>query len=87
MVDGAQAHLVTQFPGWERRVEYWHIDDVEQAPSAVALNSIANQIDWLITQIHPVDLTQLIATFQYVWRPAERVAAALSSVVNSTVRW
>ena len=32
--------LVNHFPGWEDRVEYWHVHDLDGATPDVALNEI-----------------------------------------------
>jgi protein-tyrosine phosphatase len=43
--------LIERFPEWEDRVEYWHIHDVTDATPAVALSSIADQIDLLLDRL------------------------------------
>lgn len=43
--------LIERFKGWEDRVEYWHVPDVGQTPPAVALGSIADQIDFLVGRL------------------------------------
>jgi protein-tyrosine phosphatase len=43
--------LIERFPEWEDRVEYWHIHDVTDTASAVALSSIADQIDLLVDRL------------------------------------
>ena len=40
--------LLERFPGWEQRVEYWHVGDVGVALPAAALNSIENEIQLLL---------------------------------------
>ena len=40
--------LSERFPGWEQRVEYWHVGDLDVAPQAAALNSIENEIQLLL---------------------------------------
>ena len=40
--------LLERFPGWEQRVEYWHVGDVGVALPAAALNSIENEIQLLV---------------------------------------
>jgi len=44
--------LLGRFRGWESRVEFWHTDDVEDAPPAIALSSIADQIASLLKRLH-----------------------------------
>lgn len=36
--------VASRFPGWDSCIEYWHIDDVEDTPSAVAPRFIADEI-------------------------------------------
>ena len=43
--------LTERFPGWEDRVEYWHIHDVTDTAPAVALGSIADRIDLLVDRL------------------------------------
>jgi protein-tyrosine phosphatase len=43
--------LIERFPEWEDRVEYWHIHDVTDTAPAVALSSIADQIDLLVDRL------------------------------------
>jgi len=43
--------LIERFPGWEDRVEYWHIHDVIDAAPAAALGSIGVQIDLLVDRL------------------------------------
>ena len=45
--------LLERFPGWEQRVEYWHIGDVDVALPAAALNSIENEIQLLLFALRP----------------------------------
>ena len=40
--------LRERFPGWEQRVEYWHVGDVYVERPAAALNSIENEIQLLL---------------------------------------
>jgi protein-tyrosine phosphatase len=43
--------LVERFPGWESRVEYWHIDDIEDGPPSIAFNAISREIGELLDQL------------------------------------
>ena len=47
--------LLERFAGWEQRVEYWHVGDVEVAPPAAALNSIENKIQLLLFALHQIE--------------------------------
>ena len=40
--------LLERFPGWEQRVKYWYVGDVDVALPAAALNSIENEIQLLL---------------------------------------
>ena len=40
--------LSERFPGWEQRVEYWHVGDLDVALPAAALYSIENGIELLL---------------------------------------
>jgi protein-tyrosine phosphatase len=43
--------LAERFPGWQDRVEYWHISDLDQAPAAEALPQIEQQVQELIRRL------------------------------------
>ena len=47
--------LLERFPGWEQRVEYWHVGDVDVALPAAALNSIENEIQLLLFALHQIE--------------------------------
>ena len=49
---GHRPLLAERFPGWEQRVEYWHVGDVDVALPAAALNSIENEIQLLLFALH-----------------------------------
>lgn len=42
--------LARRYPGWEERVEYWHIPDVHRATAEEALNAIEAKVNELIGQ-------------------------------------
>jgi protein-tyrosine phosphatase len=43
--------LAQNFSGWEDRVQYWHIHDVDQAHPDVALVEIENEVRSLIDRL------------------------------------
>lgn len=43
--------LSQRFMGWEDRVEYWHVDDIDAAPVSVALERIDREIEQLIDRL------------------------------------
>ncbi|MFY9839777.1 MAG: low molecular weight phosphatase family protein [Xanthobacteraceae bacterium] len=47
--------LLGRFPGWEQRVEYWHVGDVGVALPAAALNSIENEIESLLFALREIE--------------------------------
>ena len=47
--------LLERFRGWEQRVEYWHVGDVDVALPAAALNSIENEIQLLLFALHQIE--------------------------------
>ena len=40
-----------QFPGWEHRITYWHVHDVDQVPSHLALAEIETLVRALIARL------------------------------------
>lgn len=40
-----------RFPAWAGQVEYWHIDDLEQAPAAEALPQIERRVRALLARV------------------------------------
>jgi protein-tyrosine phosphatase len=40
-----------QFPGWYRRVEFWHIDDLDLAPVDVALEQLEREVQSLVQRL------------------------------------
>lgn len=38
------------FPAWENRIEYWHVDDLDCAPAEKALVELRHLVDRLIEQ-------------------------------------
>jgi protein-tyrosine phosphatase len=47
--------LLERFPGWEQRVEYWHVGDVDVALPPAALNSIENEIQLLLFALRQIE--------------------------------
>ncbi len=43
--------LAARFPGWEDRVTYWHIHDLDQASAATALAQIHEQVQALLAAL------------------------------------
>mgnify|MGYP001820077170 CR=1 len=43
--------LAERFPGWEDRVEYWHVHDLDAAQASVALTQIERQVVALIWRL------------------------------------
>ncbi len=43
--------LRSRYPGWEERVEYWHIHDTDLAPPEQALREIEHEVRGLIAQL------------------------------------
>ena len=43
--------MVTKFPGWEDRVEYWHIHDLDVALPVETLQVLRQHVDQLIKQL------------------------------------
>jgi protein-tyrosine phosphatase len=43
--------LSQRFAGWEDRVEYWHVDDIDAAPVPDALARIDHEIERLINRL------------------------------------
>jgi protein-tyrosine phosphatase len=43
--------LTERFRGWEDRVTYWHVDDVDIASPVAALSEIDRQVDGLIRRL------------------------------------
>lgn len=46
--------MLERFPNWERRIEYWHVADIELVRPIVALSSIDDQIDILLKRLRTV---------------------------------
>jgi protein-tyrosine phosphatase len=46
--------LAEQFPGWEERVEYWHVHDLDCATPEEALPWIEREIQALLTRLQEV---------------------------------
>jgi protein-tyrosine phosphatase len=49
-----RAVLAGRHPAWESRVEYWEIDDLDTAPSAVSLAAIESHVDALLAELEPI---------------------------------
>jgi protein-tyrosine phosphatase len=49
-------YLETRFPGWEDRVEYWHIPDNYQAPVDEALAAVEENVLQLFSEISEPDV-------------------------------
>jgi protein-tyrosine phosphatase len=43
--------LAERFPGWEERVEYWHIDDLEDASPTDALAQLETRVRALVDEL------------------------------------
>lgn len=43
--------VVERFAGWEDRIEFWNVDDIDGAPADFALKRIDDHIDALIARI------------------------------------
>jgi protein-tyrosine-phosphatase len=43
--------LLKHFAGWENRVEYWHVHDLDQAQADAALGEIAQRVEQLIERL------------------------------------
>ncbi|WP_441228813.1 low molecular weight phosphatase family protein [Tardiphaga sp. 20_F10_N6_6] len=43
--------LVTRFPGWEDRVTYWHVHDIDVAPPDVALGELKALVEALVQRL------------------------------------
>lgn len=43
--------LVTRFPGWEDRVTYWHVHDIDVAPPDVALAELKALVEALVQRL------------------------------------
>ncbi len=43
--------LARLHPAWEQRIEYWAIDDLDSAPSAVALEAIEARVNSLLAEL------------------------------------
>lgn len=43
--------LLARFPGWAGRVEYWHVDDLEDTPPWEAMPEIERHVTELIRQL------------------------------------
>jgi protein-tyrosine-phosphatase len=43
--------LQERFPGWEGRVTYWHVHDVEDAPPAQALAEVEREVRALVEEL------------------------------------
>jgi protein-tyrosine phosphatase len=43
--------LQARFPAWVKRVEYWHIDDLEDAPPEQALAQVEHQVICLLRRL------------------------------------
>lgn len=43
--------LAERFPGWEDRVEYWHVHDVDEATPTEALAEITQHVEALISRL------------------------------------
>jgi len=41
--------LASRYPGWEDRVEYWHVGDVDRTQPETALAELAEQVERLVT--------------------------------------
>jgi protein-tyrosine phosphatase len=44
-------YLVTDFPGWEKRVEYWHIQDLNFIPARLALPALKSDVRALVQRL------------------------------------
>jgi protein-tyrosine phosphatase len=49
--DEHRAMLAAQFPGWEARVTYWHVHDVDQAHPEHALGEVERLVTDLIDRL------------------------------------
>jgi protein-tyrosine phosphatase len=49
--DEHRAMLAEQFPGWEDRVTYWHVHDLDQARAEVALAEIEQLVRALVDEL------------------------------------
>ncbi len=43
--------LAQLHPGWEDRVEYWEIDDLDRAPPETTLDAIESRVDALLAEL------------------------------------
>jgi len=46
--------LAERFPGWEDRVTYWHVHDIDVAPSGVALGELKALVEALVKRLAKV---------------------------------
>jgi protein-tyrosine phosphatase len=46
--------IIDRFPGWENRAEYWQVDDVGEAPPAVALCMIEAEVEAMLRQLRQI---------------------------------
>jgi protein-tyrosine phosphatase len=46
-----RADLAKAFPGWEERVDYWHVQDLHAIPASLALPAIEQEVRALIQRL------------------------------------
>lgn len=51
--------LTERFRGWEDRVTYWHVDDIDLASPVTALSEIDRHVDELIQRLGRSHLSQI----------------------------
>ena len=49
-----RSYLARQFPGWEPRVRYWHVHDLDHAPAEQALAEIELLVRQLLDDVAPI---------------------------------
>ncbi|MGM4919666.1 hypothetical protein [Tardiphaga sp. 813_E8_N1_3] len=62
--------LVARFPGWEDRVTYWHVHDIDVAPPDVALGELKAHVERLVRELGEPPHASLIAPA--MWQLVER---------------
>ena len=50
-----RAMMATQFPQWQDRIEYWHIDDLDCAEADDALPQLEEHVQALVRRLHEVE--------------------------------